>query len=104
VLVPAVPAPELGAQGRIQTFNLWFVGPALRQLSYSGGNTMQEQQAGAGVCVLFPQPDPASCCYHLLLIWSELESNQPFGLFRPALIRLSYPTRSIADCRLLIAD
>ena len=27
-----------GAQGRIQTFNLWFVGPALRQLSYSGGN------------------------------------------------------------------
>src|SRR5437660_1720919 len=24
--------------------------------------------------------------------WSELESNQPFGLFRPALIRLSYPT------------
>ena len=25
-----------GAQGRTQTFNLWFVGPALRQLSYSG--------------------------------------------------------------------
>lgn len=24
--------------------------------------------------------------------WSELESNQPFGLFRPALIHLSYPT------------
>jgi hypothetical protein len=24
--------------------------------------------------------------------WSELESNQPFGFFRPALIRLSYPT------------
>ena len=31
--------------------------------------------------------------WHLLYIWrSELESNQPFGLFRPALIRLSYPT------------
>ncbi len=29
--------------------------------------------------------------------WSELESNQPFGLFGPALIRLSYPTRDIAD-------
>ena len=26
----------IGAQGRTQTFNLWFVGPALRQLSYSG--------------------------------------------------------------------
>ena len=27
-------------------------------------------------------------------IWrSELESNQPFGFFRPALIRLSYPTK-----------
>ena len=25
-----------GAQGRTQTFNLWFVGPALHQLSYSG--------------------------------------------------------------------
>ena len=24
--------------------------------------------------------------------WSELESNQPFGNFRPALIHLSYPT------------
>ena len=28
--------------------------------------------------------------------WSELELNQPFGLFRPALIRLSYPTEDIA--------
>ena len=28
---------------------------------------------------------------------SELESNQPFGLFRPALILLSYPTGIIAD-------
>jgi hypothetical protein len=27
---------EFGAQGRTQTFNLWFVGPALHQLSYSG--------------------------------------------------------------------
>src|SRR5260370_5535616 len=54
---------KIGAQGRTQTFNLWFVGPALRQLSYSGRRW-----------------------------WSELESNQPFGLFRPALIRLSYPT------------
>src|SRR5881296_796668 len=36
--------------------------------------------------------------------WSELESNQPFGLFRPALIRLSYPTQDIADCRFSIAD
>ena len=33
-----------------------------------------------------------------------MESNQPFGLFRPALIRLSYPTREIADCRFSIAD
>ena len=29
-------------------------------------------------------------------LWrSELESNQPFGLFRPALIHLSYPTLKI---------
>lgn len=27
---------KVGAQGRTQTFNLWFVGPALHQLSYSG--------------------------------------------------------------------
>src|SRR5207237_8783254 len=54
---------RFGAQGRTQTFNLWFVGRALHQLSYSGERW-----------------------------WSELESNQPFGLFRPALIRLSYPT------------
>ena len=27
---------KIGAQGRTQTFNLWFVGPALHQLSYSG--------------------------------------------------------------------
>src|SRR5215216_5755493 len=27
---------NFGAQGRTQTFNLWFVGPALHQLSYSG--------------------------------------------------------------------
>ena len=33
--------------------------------------------------------DPMTQYY---LWWSELESNQPFGLFRPALIRLSYPT------------
>ena len=26
---------------------------------------------------------------------SELESNQPFGFFRPALIRLSYPTEEV---------
>src|SRR6266704_4367601 len=66
---------EFGARGRTQTFNLWFVGPALYQLSYSGERW-----------------------------WSELESNQPFGLFRPALIRLSYPTRDIANCRFSIAD
>ena len=28
--------PVFGAQGRTQTFNLWFVGPALHRLSYSG--------------------------------------------------------------------
>src|SRR5215831_10211830 len=39
-----------------------------------------------------------------LLWWSELESNQPFGLFRPALIHLSYPTRLIADCQFAIAE
>src|SRR6266850_3790629 len=27
---------EFGAQGRTRTFNLWLVGPALYQLSYSG--------------------------------------------------------------------
>jgi hypothetical protein len=59
--------PEMiGTQGRIQTFNLWFVGPALHRLSYSGLNW-----------------------------WSELDSNQPIGLFRPALIHLSYPTERV---------
>jgi hypothetical protein len=27
---------HFGARGRGQTFNIWFVGPALYQLSYSG--------------------------------------------------------------------
>ena len=35
---------RFGAQGRTQTFNLWFVGPALRQLSYSG-----EMVVGVGI-------------------------------------------------------
>ena len=30
-----------GAQGRTQTFNLWFVEPALHQLSYSGDYEVQ---------------------------------------------------------------
>ena len=36
--------------------------------------------------------------------WSELESNQPLGFFKPTLSRLSYPTLDIADCRFSIAD
>ena len=36
--------------------------------------------------------------------WSELESNQPLGFFKPTLIHLSYPTRDIANCRFSIAD
>jgi hypothetical protein len=46
------PRPFFGAQGRIQTFNLWFVGPALRQLSYSGENpTRRHGDAGTrGSC------------------------------------------------------
>ena len=38
--------------------------------------------------------------------WSELESNQPLGFFKPTLIRLSYPTETlpIADFRLPIAQ
>jgi hypothetical protein len=38
------------------------------------------------------------------MIRSELESNQPLGFFRPALIHLSYPTKDIANCRFAIAD
>src|SRR6266550_6119782 len=37
----------IGAQGRTQTFNLWFVGPALRQLSYSGGNQFATDEHGS---------------------------------------------------------
>jgi hypothetical protein len=33
-----------------------------------------------------------SLSYSGITWWSELESNQPFGFFRPALIHLSYPT------------
>ena len=47
---------------------------------------------------------PSSFRLHPCTWWSELESNQPFGLFRPALIRLSYPTRDIDDCQFSIAD
>ena len=36
MLLRAAPPTDGGAQGRTQTFNLWFVGPALSQLSYSG--------------------------------------------------------------------
>jgi hypothetical protein len=41
-----------------------------------------------GVSCFHPSPFRLHPCTR----WSELESNQPFGLFRPALIRLSYPT------------
>ena len=34
--LPTTDKLKFGAQGRTQTFNLWFVGPALHQLSYSG--------------------------------------------------------------------
>src|SRR2546430_16958479 len=47
---------------------------------------------------------PSSFLFHPCFWWSELELNQPFGLFRPALIHLSYPTRDIADCQFSIAD
>jgi hypothetical protein len=36
--------------------------------------------------------------------WSELESNQPFGFFRPALIRLSYPTELERAVRLELTN
>ena len=37
---------KFGAQGRTQTFNLWFVGPALIQLSYSGGIERMKEEGG----------------------------------------------------------
>jgi hypothetical protein len=36
---------EFGAQGRTQTFNLWFVGPALRQVELLG----QKIVVGVGI-------------------------------------------------------
>ena len=47
---------------------------------------------------------PSSFLLHPCFWWSELESNQPFGFFRPALIHLSYPTEGIADCQFSIVD
>jgi hypothetical protein len=47
---------------------------------------------------------PSAFILHPFAWRSELESNQPIGLFRPALIHLSYPTRGIADLRFSIAD
>ena len=35
---------------------------------------------------------PTAPAFCLLFVWSELELSQPLGFFRPALIRLSYPT------------
>ena len=35
---------------------------------------------------------PTAPAFCLLFFWSELELSQPLGFFRPALIRLSYPT------------
>ena len=82
---PSTLIPPFGAQGRTQTFILWFVGPALHQLSYSGSKST----------VASPMSKVLSPVFDLGL-WtkwrSELESNQPLGFFKPTLIRLSYPT------------
>src|SRR6478736_2211257 len=54
--------------------------------------------------VIHPSPftlHPSSFLLHPCFWWSELESNQPFGFFRPALIRLSYPTTGCTLCFVL---
>jgi hypothetical protein len=84
-----------GAQGRTQTFNLWFVGPALHQLSYSGGKIKDEGGRMKDEMKMKQSTSflPSALIRHRCVWRSELESNQPLGFFRPALIRLSYPTR-----------
>jgi hypothetical protein len=108
-----ISASVLGAQGRTQTFNLWFVGPALRQLSYSGlsarwtfveTGTQPWSSFLRGVSASPSLRSRVSVSPCLVFWWSELELNQPLGFFKPTLIHLSYPTRDIADCQLTIAD
>ena len=57
------------------------------------------------VCLIMTDFGPSTLDFGLGW-WSELESNQPFGFFKPALIRLSYPTKGIADwledCHLIL--
>jgi hypothetical protein len=48
---------------------------------------MKDEEDGFGSRV-----HPSSFLIHPCLWWSELESNQPLGFFKPTLIRLSYPT------------
>jgi hypothetical protein len=65
------------------------------------GRKSSRQTAGRQSLMCFP-------CFLPPDFWSELESNQPLALFRPAIIRLSYPTNEhcqlpIFDCRLVIS-
>ena len=102
-----------GARGRTQTFNLWFVGPALHQLSYSGENQprmnadktdLKKTNSKPGWPFFVPLIRANPRLSAASLWWSELESNQPLGFFKPTLIRLSYPTVTFPIADLFMRD
>ena len=73
---------RFGAQGRTQTFNLWFVGPALRQLSYSGGKSVGIRQKALAVRTrgLFL---PSACCFLLLIFGRSWNRTNLSGFSDP---------------------
>ena len=116
--------PDLGGDGEIRTHTLLFTGQLLCQLELhrlrncgrgvrptrlcqlhaprqspldgrgSSGSEKVNLETGSPLFLLFLS---AQIRVYLRLDcwWSELESNQPFELFRPALIHLSYPTEEM---------
>ena len=64
---------KVGAQGRTQTFNLWFVGPALHQLSYSGMNLV----VGVGIEPTFRVFQTRANPSQLSDLWGSWQDSNP---------------------------
>lgn len=64
---------KVGAQGRTQTFNLWFVGPALHQLSYSGKSLV----VGVGIEPTFRAFQARANPSQLSDLWGSRQDSNP---------------------------
>ena len=94
---------SFGGDGEIRTHTLLFTRQLLCQLElHRHASSWSGREADAPLQLHGPRQSPF--CRDESRPdkwWSELDSNQPFGLFRPALIHLSYPTVKKGICSFL---